>query len=125
MDCEVEENTFGGSGRTVPLKVIVIEPFLEVLPSIGIKRVIKLWCPDSEDVVNVLFVIEQFVFKFVQYDLFMDGVEDCCICRGWGGTHSCPGELTPVCVPELNDVVFHYDPKGRDDGINREGGPLM
>ena len=65
MDCEVEEDTFGGSGRTVPLKVIVVEPFLEVFPSVSIEGVIKLWCPDSEDVVNILFVIEQFIFEFV------------------------------------------------------------
>ena len=71
----------------------------------------RVWImkPDAEDIVDVPLVDEE-VLAMARHDAaFMYGKEEVGILAGWRGPHCSAGELVPVSIPELKDIIFHYN----------------
>ena len=71
----------------------------------------RVWImkPDAEDIVNVPLVDEE-MLAVSRYDAaFVYSEEEVCVLASWRGSHSSTGELVPVSVTKLKDIIFHYN----------------
>jgi len=90
---------------------------LEALPHSLVKVGVRAM-PDANDIIDVSFIEEE--ESCVPSEdglLFVNSKIKGGVHGGWWGTHCGAGELEPVSVSELEEVILHDDGDGLHDGL--------
>ena len=115
---EVEEDCGVGALGYLPTEFSeFVKIFLEAFPHSSIKVGIRA-VPDANYIIDVSLVEEEeSCIPSKDGLLFIDSEVEGGVHGGWWGTHCGAGELEPVSVSELEEVILHDDGDGLHDGL--------
>ena len=88
-----------------------INYFFQLVPSKGVFDSGSSRYPDTDYVVDVLFIEQQIGFEFSYNFVLVTSKEYCCVDANMRYTHSCASFLMPENVSKLEDIVLRYSSK--------------
>jgi hypothetical protein len=122
-DSQIHEGDRGGTFRGFPFEAMeVAQASLEGVPFVQVIAGRFCWDPNSNDVINVATEKQNIRTKFGKESLFKDGIEKGCVRWGRRGAHRRALELKPMSVTELDDIIFHDQGEGGEEGRDRDVG---
>jgi hypothetical protein len=87
---------------------------LELSPEFDVTVRANVAYPYSDDVVDESSIEEEIGVPAGYCVVFVDCEVYCCPWRCGSNTHPSPGDLAPVCISKLENVVLKYDGDGFD-----------